>query len=277
MEKTTQEWEIIETFEQPGAVQAIDLLKNRNMLATASGDFKSRTFRFDTHKESQSFDNHNQITRAISIHHNMVATGSDDTMARVINLAKPQGVPFAEFVPNETCSFENKDIVSAVKFNRYANKLAVAANHTVRLFDLVENKRLFSIHHQDQPISICFDKNDTAIITASLNKVRVFDIRTKGKLTSFRRDNRYIASVVINDNNEILTVETPGDTIQIYNKITKKITNTHIPVTIDAGAGILDRYYNGEPLYSICLHPGGKMLALGTYCKALVIEQNDKK
>ncbi len=276
MEKN--EWEIIRTFEQVGQVRAVDLLDNGNILATTSGDFKSHLFKFDTHKESQSFDNHNQITRAISMHHNLVATGSDDTMARVTNVAKPNNIKFSEFVPNETCSFENKDIVSAVKFNRYGNKLAVAADHTVRLFDLVEDKRLFSIHHQDQPISVCFNTHDTTIITASLNKVRLFDMRTKEKVKRFcfKRDNRYISSVVINDNNEIVTVETPGDTIQIYNEYSKKITDTKIPVTIDQFNGV-DRFYKKKPLSSICLHPGGTMLALGTYCKALVFAQNDKK
>jgi WD40 repeat protein len=267
-----QRWEIIRTFDQPGNVRAIDLFKNCNILATSSGDYKSHLLRVDTHKEYESFDNHHQISRAICVnpYYNLLAVGSDDGIVRIINTRDK----------NETHSFNNKNAISAIKLNHADSQLAVAANHTVRLFDLATTKRLCSIQHQDQPFSVCFSKHDNAVITASLNKVRIFDIRTKEKIESYYRKNRYIASVTTNSDDDIVTVETPGNTIKIYHftYITQpKEIDTNIPVTVDAGGFTLDRSYNGTPLYSICLQPGSGMLGLGLYNKAVIFAQNNQK
>jgi WD40 repeat protein len=276
MEKKEQ-WEIIRTFNQIGNVRAVDLYKNANILATTSDDFTSHLFRCDTKKEFQSFDNNKQISQAICVesYHDLLAIGSDNGKARVIDTKSGK----------EKHSFENKDVIHAIKFNHACKQLAVAANHTVRVFDLVENKRLISIHHQDQPISVCFDKYDKNVITASLNKVRIFDIRSNLKIESFYRKNRYISSVLTNYDNRIITVETPGDTIQIYTKADNEITDTHIPVVtidngcyeIDASLNSIQRLYDGKELSSICLHPEGKMLALGLCGRALVFSQNNQK
>jgi hypothetical protein len=106
--------------------------------------------------------------------------------------------------------------------------------------------------------------------------VRIFDVRSKEKAKSINRLNRYISSISTKSENEVLTVETPGDTIQIYNDATQEIIDTHIPVTIESGNG-LDRFYNGEPLFTTCLHPEKKLLALGLYGKAVIFAQNSQK
>ena len=85
MEKEKQ-WEIVKTFNQHDLnVRAVDFNSDATTLAIASGDMKSHLFNVDSGTEIQSFNNHHQITRAICIHNTLVATGSDDTIARLID------------------------------------------------------------------------------------------------------------------------------------------------------------------------------------------------
>ncbi len=277
MEK--KEWNIVRTFEQPNQVGVVSFSRNADILATASGS-KLYLFNINKNKEVLSFDI-KEGASAISIHNDLIATASGET-ARVRSIDNPENIIHC---------FQNKDGIRAIKFHDNGNLLAAAADHTARVFDLHTNKRIISIQHQDQPRSICF-KGDNQIITASFNKVRVFDTRKiEKKIASVKRTNRFIKCVLTNADNGIITVETPffttwepgngtepdygsgngtsdleipNQTVQLYDEGAKKTIDTGLNVVINPYAGAIDYYYNKNTLlFSIDLHPEKELLAFG--------------
>lgn len=256
-----EKWEITKTFKQPKYnVHAIAFNQNAKTLAMASDDIKSHLFNIELETEIQSFNNYKN-TQTIDIHNTLVATGSN-----VINAVTKK----------VNHSFNNTDVIVATKFNHTGQQLAVTTKNTLSIYDLLTNTLIRTIQQQDPPVSLCFDQENNQIIAASLNKVCIFDLRGKQTVKAFYRTNRYIASVSTNAANEIVTVETPGDTIQIYNDLSKEIIDTNIAVTVKQGNN-LNRFYNGETLFSTCFHPEKKLLALALFGKALMLSPNNQK
>lgn len=246
-----QPWVLKDTFDQPDMnVRAVAFNEVGDQLAFSSGDFKSHIFNIADKKEISTFSNNEQITHAICFanHTNhLLATGSDNAQACIINL-KTQ----------KNHSFYNKNVIWAAAFNHNNTKLALAANHTARIFDLETNKRISSIQHQDQIFSLAFHPWDGSIITASLNKVRAFDIRTKKKkCPNLVRKNCYIRSIALAPGKNFFGIETPGQTIHIVDYV-------HDNATIDTGIPVT------EDLYSVSFHPETQQLALGLFGKALI-------
>jgi WD40 repeat protein len=276
MEK--EEWNIIRTFEHPGQVNAVSFNRNATILATGSNG-KIYLFNIDDNKELLSFDN-KEGAGALSLYQNLIAIGSGDGIARVSDVNKPKKID----------CFQNKNVIKAIQFNNDGNLLLVAGSNTARLFDRRAHTLSVSIPHEDKLVSACF-KNDDQVITASFDTVRLFDIRKIEDKTigiekeSVNRTNRYIMAVltnadkgivtletpfitVVNENNWIPTKREPGDTLQIFNDITKKTIDTGIGATIDPsgyqlGAPV-DRFFEREALlFSIALHPERALLAFG--------------
>lgn len=258
MEIVTQ-WQHKETFDHPNCIpHAVSFNKKGKRLGLCNSDAKAHVYSIPRKQQITSFED-DGTSRAICFSNNnnhLLALGLDNGEARIVNKTM-----------QTTHSFPNKDIINAIAFNHDDTRLAVAANNTVRIFDLATKKRLSSIHQRDKIVSLCFNPHDNQIVTASQEKVRMFSLATKEKTSSFYREklNQYyiISAVLFNTKNELLTIE-GADSINIFNSTNNEQVNTDITIKIG----------NERPVISF--HPETEQFALGKYGETLILERKTK-